>query len=71
MEAVRVVSESVERCRVCEAASQVWEGLARESLQRVSPSKLINTLKDSNHTTLRLNRCSQSLYSCMLHPISW
>lgn len=71
VEAVRVVSESVERCRVCEATSKVGEGLSRESLQRVSPSKLINTLKDSNHTTLRLNRRPQSLYICMLHPISW
>lgn len=70
VKAVRVLSESVERCRVCEAASQVGEGLSRESLQRVSPSKLINTLKDSNHTALRLNRCSQFLYSCMLHPTS-
>lgn len=65
------MSESVERCRVCEDASQVGEGLARELLQRVSSSKLINTLKESNHTTLRSNRCSQSIYSCMLHPISW
>lgn len=71
VEAVRVVSESVERCRVCEAAGQVGQGLASESLQRVSPSKLINTLKETNHTALRLNRRPQCFHSCLLHPTSW
>lgn len=69
LEAVRMVSESVER--VCEAASQVGEGLIRKSLQTVSPSELINTSKACNHTGLRLNRRPQFLYSCMLNPTSW
>lgn len=59
---MRVLGEVVERGGVCEAASQVGKGLAHESLQRVSPSKLINTLKDFNHTALRLNRRRQSPY---------